>query len=80
MCNNLVGKIVVDDDVDTFDINTTTKQIRGDQDAFVEFLKGFESGNAFVLFETSVDHDGREVAFFEDTVQLHGTVHLNIGK
>ena len=24
-----------------------------------------------------MDHDGGEVAFLEDTVQLHGTVHLH---
>ena len=46
------------------------------QDAFVEFFEGLESGNAFLLLETSVDHDGGEVAFLENTVQLHRTVHL----
>lgn len=35
------GTIVVDDDVDTFDINTTAEDIGGDKDTLFE---GFEGG------------------------------------
>ena len=48
---HLVGEVVVDDDVDTFDVDTTAKQIRGDQDALVEFFEGLEASNALLLLE-----------------------------
>lgn len=35
----ILGKIVVDGEVDTFDIDTTAKNVGGDTDALVEFLE-----------------------------------------
>ena len=48
---HLVREVVVDDDVDTFDVDTTAKQIRGDQDALVELFEGLEASNALLLLE-----------------------------
>jgi hypothetical protein len=37
--------VIVDDNVDTFDVDTTTKDIRGDKDTLLEILKLFISRN-----------------------------------
>jgi hypothetical protein len=38
---SICRKIVVDGQVDTFDIDTSTKDVGGDTDTFVEFLELF---------------------------------------
>ena len=48
----LVREVVVDDDVDSLDVNTAAEQICGNQDALVEVLEGFKSTDSFFLLTT----------------------------
>ena len=72
----VIREIVVDDNIDTFNINTTTKEIGGNQDTSVEFLEGLVLGNTFFLLHTGVDADGWEVALGQESVKLVGTSNL----
>ena len=67
-----VGHVVVDDNVDAFDVDTATDDIRGNHDSLVEILEGLVSGDAFLLGQTGVDADGWEVAFVEKAVEFVG--------
>ena len=70
-------KIVVDDNIDTFNINsTTTKEIGGNQDTSVEFFEGIVLGNAFFLCHAGVDGDEWEITLGQEPVQLIGTSNI----
>ncbi len=75
----LIREIVVDDDVDPLDVDPSSEQVGGHQDALVELLEGLEARDAILLLESGVDDDGGEVAFFEDAVEFDGAVHLGEG-
>lgn len=62
--------VVVDDDVDTRNIETTGKDIGGDKDALVELLEGLVLGNTIRLFHRSVNGDTGEVALLQQLVEL----------
>ena len=66
------GHIVVDDNVNSFDVNTATEEVGGDEDAEVEVLEALEALNSFFLGHATVDADGGEVAVFEESVELDG--------
>ena len=73
----VIRKIVVDDNIDTFNINsTTTKEIGGNQDTSVEFLEGIVLGNTFFLCHAGVDEDEWEIALGQEPVQLIGTSNI----
>ena len=42
----IAWQVVVDRQIDTFDINTTAKDVRGDTDAFVKFFEFFVTFDA----------------------------------
>lgn len=42
---HLVGKVVVNDDVDSLNVDTSAEKISGDENALVEFLKSARSKN-----------------------------------
>lgn len=64
------GGIVVDDDVDTLDVDTTTKDVGGDEDTLLEGLELLETRNTLWLGKGRVDADGGEVALLEKGVEL----------
>mmetsp|Transcript_23900 Transcript_23900/g.56458 ORF Transcript_23900/g.56458 Transcript_23900/m.56458 type:complete len:273 (+) Transcript_23900:96-914(+) len=66
-------EVVVDNDVDTFDIDTTAEQVRRYQDTSVEVLEGLILTDTFLLLHSTVDTDRREVTFSQQTVQFLGT-------
>jgi len=72
----LVGEIVIDDDVDTLNIDTTAKQVGRHEDTGIEILEGFVLFDALLLFQATVDADRWEVAFRQETIQLLGTSDL----
>lgn len=65
-----VRDVVVDDDVDTGDIETTGKDVSGDENALVELLEGLVLGNTIRLFHRSVNGDTGEVALLQQLVEL----------
>jgi hypothetical protein len=65
---------VVNDNVDTLDIDTTTKDVGGDKDTLLESLEGSVSRDTLVLGQTRVNTDGGEVALAEQTVELCGAI------
>ena len=72
----LVGKVVVDHDVDALDIDSASKEVRRHQDAGVEILEGLVLGNSLGLFHSSVDADGGEVALGQQPVEFLGAGDL----
>lgn len=73
----LVGlsrQVVVDGQVDTLDIDTSTEDIGGDTDTLVELLKGLVSGDSLLLLQTGVDSNGWEVTSTQQLVQLNSSL------
>jgi len=56
---------VVDDDVDSLDIDTSTEDVGSDKYTFLESLELLEPGDTFGLGQGRVNTDGREVAFLQ---------------
>ncbi len=61
----IIREIVVDDDVDSLDINTTTEQISSNKNSLLEILEVLESTDTLLLFQTRVDADRWEIAFLK---------------
>ena len=53
----VIGEIVVDNYIDAFNIDTTSKQVCRDQDTGIEVLEALVLGNAFFLFHSGVNTD-----------------------
>ena len=70
---SITWKIVVDSQVDTLNIDTTSEDIGGDTDTLVELLELLITLDALLLADTGVDSDGWEVALAEELVELSGT-------
>ncbi len=66
------GGIVGDGNVDTFNIDTSTKDVSGDEDTLFKVLELLVSLDTLFLSKTTVDADGREVAFAKKLVELVG--------
>jgi hypothetical protein len=64
------GSVVVDDDVDSLDINSTTEDVGGDQNSLLERLELLVSSDSLFLGKTRVDRDRREVALAEESVEF----------
>mmetsp|Transcript_14206 Transcript_14206/g.34034 ORF Transcript_14206/g.34034 Transcript_14206/m.34034 type:complete len:366 (+) Transcript_14206:330-1427(+) len=72
----IIGKVVVDHHIDAFDIDTTSKQVGGDQDACVKILERFVLRDAFFLLHTRVNANGWKVALRQQSVQFLGASNL----
>jgi len=72
----VIGEVVVDDDVDTLNVNTTAEQIGRYENSGVEVLEGLVLGNTLVLLHAGMDADGGEVALGEEAVELVGAGNL----
>lgn len=66
---SLGGEIVVDSQVDSLDINTSTKDIGGDTDSLLELLELLVSGNSLLLGNTRVHRGTGESVSIEDLRQ-----------
>lgn len=71
-----IREVIVDDDVHSLNIDTTTEQVSGHQDSLVELLEGLEAGDALVLLQVGVDADRGEVAVLQQLGQLHSSLDL----
>jgi hypothetical protein len=69
----VVGKVVVDGQVDTLDVDTTAENVSGNTDALLELLELLVATDTFFLADARVDGDRGEVALAEKLVQLSGT-------
>lgn len=65
-------RIVADRNVDAFDVDTTTKDVGGHEDALFKVLKLLVALDAFFLRQATVDADRGEVALAQKFVQLVG--------
>jgi hypothetical protein len=61
--------VVVENDVHSLDIDTSSEEIGGDQDSSLEVFEQRVSFESFLLVHGPVDVDGREVLVFEELVQ-----------
>ena len=66
----IARRVVVDDNVDTFDVDTSAKDVGRNQDALLERLELLVSLDALLLLQARVDADGREVALAQQPVEL----------
>jgi hypothetical protein len=64
------GQVVVDGQVDTLDIDTTTEDVGGDANTLLEILELLVALDTLLLADTGVHGDGREVALAEELVEL----------
>lgn len=69
----ILGHVVVEDDVDTFDIYTSAKDVCCNHDALVKVLEGLVTGDALLLGHSRVDADAGEAAFTQKLIQFVGT-------
>jgi len=67
--------VVVENDVHSFDIDTSSEEIGGDQDSSLKVFEQRVSFKSFLLVHGPVDVDGWEVLVFEELVQ--GDASLN---
>lgn len=70
---SLVWQVIVDGQVDSLDIDTSTENISGDTNTLVELLEGLVSGDSLVLLHSRVDGNRREVTSTQQLVQLVGS-------
>lgn len=68
-----IREVIIDDNVDSLNVNASTKQICCDEDALVEIFERLVASNSLLLLHTRVDADGREVAIIKKTIQFIGT-------
>jgi len=69
------GHIVVEHDVHSLDIHTTTEKVGGDKDTSLEIFEELVSLKTFFLIHGSVDIDGGEVLFLEERGERDASLH-----
>lgn len=67
---SIARSVVRDGNVDTLDIDTTTKDVSGNENTLLKVLELLVALDTFLLSKTTVDADGREVAFAQKLVQF----------
>lgn len=69
----ILRHVVVNDDVDTFNIDASTQDVSGHHDAELEVLEFLVVFDTCILVHTAVDADRRELLVIQETVQRRGT-------
>ena len=64
----VIREVIVDDNVHSLNVNTTSKQVGGNKNASVKLLEGLVFGNPLLLLLAGMDTDGREVALSQETI------------
>lgn len=72
----VVREVVIDDNIDTLNVDTTSKQVCGNEDASIELLERFVLCDAFLLLLSGMNADRRKVALGQQTVQFVSTGDL----
>merc|ERR1719310_1329745 len=71
----IVWHIVVDDDVDTLDVDPTPKEVSAHHDALLELFELLVARNTLLLVEARVNGDRWETALHEQLVQSNRALH-----
>merc|ERR1711931_215433 len=69
ICVRIFRHIIIEDDVDSFNIHTTTKQIGGNQNTALEIFKFLITGKTLLLVHCTVNVNSWKVLFFEECCQ-----------
>lgn len=72
----VVREVVIDDNIDTLDVDTTSEQVCRNEDPSIELLERFVLRNAFLLLLSGMNADRRKVALGQQTVQFVSTGDL----
>jgi hypothetical protein len=75
VCIRRIGHIVINHDIDPFNIDSPAQNIGSDTNPLVEVLEGLVPRDSFFLWEAAVDGDGGEVALAEETVEFAGSTN-----
>merc|ERR1719278_1899448 len=67
----VLGHVVVENKIDSFNIHATTKQVGGNEDSLLEILGLLISGESLLLSHSSVNGDGWEVLFYQELGESH---------
>jgi len=67
--------IVIEDNVHSLDINTSTEKIRSHQDSSLKVLEETVPLESLLLVHASVDVDGGEVLVFQELVECDASLH-----
>jgi hypothetical protein len=68
-----IGHIVINHNIDPFNIDSPAQNISGDTNPLVEILERLVPRDSFFLGETTVNGDGGEIALPEKTVEFAGS-------
>mmetsp|Transcript_27757 Transcript_27757/g.44424 ORF Transcript_27757/g.44424 Transcript_27757/m.44424 type:complete len:284 (-) Transcript_27757:628-1479(-) len=71
-----IWEVIVNDDIHSFNINTTPHEVGCHKNTRVKSLEFLEAGKAFLLFHTRSTADGRKVAFHQKLIEFGGAVDL----
>lgn len=69
------GSVIVDDNVHSLNIDTSTKDVGSNEDSLLKSLELLESRDSLGLLKTRVDTDGGEVALLQESVELSSTLN-----
>ena len=72
----VVGKVVIDNNIDTLNVDTTSEQVCGNEDASIELLERFVLRDALLLLLSGMNADRRKVALGQQTIQFVSTGDL----
>lgn len=61
----IFGHVIVEDDIDSFDVHATSKQIRSNKDPLLEIFELLIPGQAFLLRHPAMNSDGWEILLAE---------------
>jgi hypothetical protein len=68
-----IRHIIINHDIDPFNVNPPTQHIGRNTNALVEILEGFVPRDTLFLGKTAVDGDGGEITFAEKTIEFAGS-------
>lgn len=68
-----IRHIIVDDNVDSLNVNTPTNDVSCNHDPLHEILEGSVTSDAFLLSHSRMNADTGEIAIIQETIQFIGT-------
>jgi len=72
---SVLRHIVVEHNIDTLNVNTSSKQIGGDKDALLEVFELLVARQTVLLSHLTMDGDAREVLLDEELIEGAATAH-----
>lgn len=71
----ILGHVVVEHDIDTFDVDTTTEEVRGDEQSLLEVLERLVTADTLGLLQRPVDGNRREVLLAQQVAERDTSLH-----